>query len=82
MSKSTFVLRGMLVRSKNILCEFITNILSEIKKTLHQIKSENGVKILLAMESGIRVWGLESLVSDYDCRFVFVRHIDDLSDYI
>jgi hypothetical protein len=46
---------------------------NEIKKTLQQIEKLNGIKILFAVESGSRVWRLESKNSDYDVRFVFIR---------
>lgn len=37
---------------------------------------EHGVAIPLAIESGSRAWGFPSPDSDYDCRFIFVRPID------
>lgn len=37
----------------------------------------NNVRILLAVESGSRAWGLESEDSDYDVRFVYVRPKED-----
>lgn len=40
--------------------------LAEIEKTEH-------VKVLYAVESGSRAWGVESPDSDYDVRFIYVR---------
>ncbi len=39
---------------------------------LSQAEKERGVKILFAVESGSRAWGLDSPKSDCDVRFVFV----------
>jgi predicted nucleotidyltransferase len=40
-------------------------------------ESEHGVSIPWAIESGSRAWGFPSPDSDYDCRFVFVRPMDE-----
>jgi len=48
-----------------------------IVKLLKDIEKEKKVKILFAVESGSRAWGMESDNSDYDVRFVFVRDIDN-----
>ena len=48
----------------------ILNKLADIEKT------EN-VRILLAVESGSRAWGFASPDSDYDVRFIYIRHKDD-----
>lgn len=40
---------------------------------LRCIEKEYGVKILLAVESGSKVWGFESSDSDWDVRFVYVH---------
>ena len=37
-----------------------------------EIENEHNVKILFAVESGSRVWGMDSPDSDYDIRGVFV----------
>ena len=55
----------------------MTNINKEIIKTIRRTESEQGVRIPLAIESGSRAWGYASLDSDYDCRFIFVRSVDD-----
>ena len=49
----------------------MTNILKKIEK-------ENFIKILLAVESGSRAWGIQSKDSDYDIRFVFKRKKIDI----
>ena len=40
---------------------------------LRKIEKDNEVKILLAAEFGSRTWGIESLNSDWDIRFVYVH---------
>lgn len=41
------------------------------------VEREHDVRILWAIESGSRAWGFPSPDSDYDCRFLYVRRIDD-----
>lgn len=48
-----------------------------ITKKLQQIKTEHGITILYACESGSRAWGFPSPDSDYDVRFIYVRKIED-----
>ena len=45
----------------------------EIIDELNRIEETEGVRILLAVESGSRAWGFESPDSDYDVRFIYVR---------
>jgi uncharacterized protein len=45
----------------------------EIKTRLDAVETEDGVRLLLAVESGSRAWGFPSPDSDYDVRFVYVR---------
>lgn len=52
------------------------NAVAEITARLDGIRSIDGVAIPLAVESGSRAWGFPSPDSDYDCRFVFVRPVD------
>ena len=40
---------------------------------LEQIAEEEGVRVLLAVESGSRAWGFHSPDSDYDVRFIYAR---------
>lgn len=48
-----------------------------IQAQLDQLERREGVKILLAVESGSRAWGFASPDSDYDVRFVYVRPMRD-----
>ncbi len=59
-----------------------------IIEQLKAIEQQHNVKILFAVESGSRAWGFPSQDSDYDVRFVYIRHpdwylsIDDKRDVI
>ncbi|WP_147532798.1 nucleotidyltransferase domain-containing protein [Bacillus marasmi] len=44
----------------------------KIQETLSQIEQSYEVKIILAVESGSRSWGIPSESSDYDVRFLYV----------
>ncbi len=59
--------------------EFAKEPLAQIDDLLASVEREHSAKILIAVESGSRAWGFPSPDSDYDCRFVYVRH---LSDYL
>lgn len=48
-----------------------------IVNKLKTIENEYNIKIILAVESGSRAWGFASPDSDYDVRFIYVRHKDD-----
>lgn len=48
----------------------------DIESRLAAIEAEEGVRLLLAIESGSRAWGFPSPDSDYDVRFVYVRGRD------
>lgn len=41
---------------------------------LKEIEESENVKVLFAVESGSRAWGLESPDSDYDVRFIYVHN--------
>lgn len=45
----------------------------EIENRLSSVEAEDGVRLLLAIESGSRAWGFPSPDSDYDVRFIYVR---------
>lgn len=47
-----------------------------IIEKLKEIEQINNVKVLFAVESGSRAWGFPSKDSDYDVRFVYIRHPD------
>lgn len=53
------------------------DIKKEILEKLQEIEAKENVKVLHAVESGSRAWGVESPDSDYDVRFVYVRPKDD-----
>jgi uncharacterized protein len=50
---------------------------ARIDGCLRTIAAEHRVAIPLAIESGSRAWGFPSPDSDYDCRFIFVRPVED-----
>ena len=55
---------------------FSPNAVAAIDARLGAIRADDGVSIPLAIESGSRAWGFPSPDSDYDCRFVFVRPVE------
>lgn len=50
-----------------------TAIRKEIGTRLSAVEADDGVRLLLAIESGSRAWGFPSPDSDYDVRFLYVR---------
>jgi uncharacterized protein len=52
-------------------------LVATIDMRLAAVRQEHHVVIPLAVESGSRAWGFPSPDSDYDCRFLFVRELDD-----
>lgn len=49
------------------------NIEEVIQEKLREIEQRENVKVLYAIESGSRAWGVASPDSDYDVRFIYVR---------
>lgn len=64
------------------------DIKKEILEKLDAIEAKENVKILYAVESGSRAWGVESPDSDYDVRFIYMRpkedylRLDEIKDVI
>lgn len=52
------------------------DILETVQHKLAEIEEKEQVKILHAVESGSRAWGLESEDSDYDVRFIYIRPME------
>jgi uncharacterized protein len=49
---------------------------TEIERRMAAIEATDGVRLLLAVESGSRAWGFPSPDSDYDVRFLYIRPRD------
>ncbi len=49
---------------------------TEIDRRLAKVEQDDGVRLLMAVESGSRAWGFPSPDSDYDVRFVYLRKRD------
>jgi len=54
-----------------------TDVQMTIRARLGGIEREEGVRIVLAAESGSRAWGFASPDSDFDVRFLYVRRVED-----
>ena len=48
----------------------------EIESRLDTVEAGDGVRLLMAVESGSRAWGFPSPDSDFDVRFLYVRPRD------
>jgi uncharacterized protein len=62
---------------RSIPSDFDPVVVAAIDERLRRIKIEHNVRIAWAIESGSRAWGFPSPDSDYDCRFIYVRPLDD-----
>lgn len=49
---------------------------TKIIEKLKELEEEYGIKIIMAVESGSRAWGMASKDSDYDVRFVYTYPIE------
>lgn len=59
-----------------MIAQIAPGIRQEIEARLGSIEVSEGVRYLLAVESGSRAWGFPSPDSDYDVRFFYVRPRD------
>lgn len=57
--------------------DFDPTVVQQIQTRLDGVETEHGVAVLWAVESGSRAWGFPSPDSDYDCRFLHVRPLED-----
>lgn len=46
---------------------------ADIEARLARVASDDGLRLLMAVESGSRAWGFPSPDSDYDVRFLYIR---------
>ena len=51
----------------------MSDIKQQIADKLAKVEHDEHVKVLYAVESGSRAWGVESPDSDYDVRFIYIR---------
>ena len=59
-----------------MIAQIAPEIRQDIEARLAKIEASEGVRYLLAVESGSRAWGFPSPDSDYDVRFFYVRPRD------
>ena len=52
------------------------HIRTEVLSRLYKTEQQEGVRVLMAIESGSRAWGFASPNSDYDVRFIYSREKD------
>ena len=55
---------------------------TEIEARLANVAAEEGMRLLMAVESGSRAWGFPSPDSDYDVRFLYVRPRRDYLSFV
>lgn len=49
---------------------------NQIREQLLKLEKDKGIKVLLAVESGSRAWGIPSPDSDYDVRIIYIHSTD------
>jgi hypothetical protein len=59
-----------------VIPQIAEHVRSKVECRLSAIEADEGVRLLLAVESGSRAWGFPSPDSDYDVRFVYARPRD------
>ncbi len=57
--------------------DFVGDARDLVINMLGEVERAQNVRVLYAVESGSRAWGFASPDSDYDVRFIYVRHVDD-----
>jgi len=66
----------VVMQLRSLPSSFPADVVAAIDGRLDDICTAEGVRIPLAIESGSRAWGFPSQDSDFDCRFVFVRPVE------
>jgi hypothetical protein len=49
---------------------------TQIQQELHHFERQHNIKILYAVESGSRAWGVASPDSDWDVRYIYIHQLD------
>ena len=62
---------------RNIPASMDPDVVDAIDARLDRVEDEYDVDIVWAIESGSRAWGFPSPDSDYDCRFLYLRRVED-----
>lgn len=68
--------RGDVLLLRSIPSSLDPAVVDTIDRRLDGVETDHRVRVLWAIESGSRAWGFASPDSDYDCRFLYVRHPD------
>jgi predicted nucleotidyltransferase len=56
------------------------SVMEKVHEEIQKIEEEKNISVILCVEAGSRAWGIPSVDSDYDVRFVYVHN--DLKKYI